>query len=54
MPDLWEREQCLDPDRVEVDPDLDDDGYTNIEEYLNGTAATLVQRHGHGRSSRCF
>jgi pectate lyase len=42
MPDLWETNQCLDPDVADDDLDADEDVYTNIEEYLNGTDATPV------------
>lgn len=38
MPDEWESENGLDPsDPDDHRLDADDDGYTNIEEYLNGT-----------------
>ncbi len=38
MPDAWEREHGLDPDDASDGPgDLDGDGYTNVEEFLNGT-----------------
>jgi hypothetical protein len=42
MPDTWERRHGLD----ETDPadgirDSDEDGYTNLEEYLNGTDPTV-------------
>jgi hypothetical protein len=38
MPDDWEELYCLDPDNASDGPgDADKDGYTNIEEYLNGT-----------------
>lgn len=38
MPDQWERSNALDPENpVDNAHDDDNDGYTNIEEYLNGT-----------------
>jgi pectate lyase len=38
MPDTWESRHGLDPtDRLDNNKDIDDDGYTNIEEALNGT-----------------
>jgi hypothetical protein len=38
MPDAWERKHEFDPNRADDGPlDTDGDGYTNIEEYLNGT-----------------
>lgn len=38
MPDEWERLYCLDPAASADGPqDEDGDGYTNVEEYLNGT-----------------
>ena len=39
MPNAWERERGLDPDRVDAAGDRDGDGYTNIEEYLNWLVA---------------
>ena len=37
MPDDWERAKQLDPDNPDDrNGDLDGDGYTNLEEYLNG------------------
>jgi hypothetical protein len=36
MPDNWERRRGLDPtDPADGNGDLDADGYTNLEEYLN-------------------
>jgi hypothetical protein len=36
MPDQWELEVGLDPeDATDGNGDLDNDGYTNIEEYLH-------------------
>lgn len=35
MPDTWEIEKGLDPNSDDSSGDLDGDGYTNIEEYLN-------------------
>ncbi len=36
MPDAWELEYGTDPNVPDDDEDLDADGYTNIEEYING------------------
>lgn len=39
MPDAWESKHGLDPASADdAAEDADDDGYTNIEEWLNGTA----------------
>jgi len=41
MPDEWEKKYGLDPnDPSDAAKDLDGDGYTNLEEYLNGTDPT--------------
>ena len=41
MPDAWETKYGLNPqDASDAARDLDKDGYTNIEEYLNGTDPT--------------
>jgi len=41
MPDGWEKKYGLDPrDASDTSKDSDNDGYTNIEEYLNGTDPT--------------
>ncbi|HET7537837.1 MAG TPA: hypothetical protein VFJ90_15365 [Candidatus Didemnitutus sp.] len=38
MPDVWEKEHHLNPnDPADAALDSDHDGYTNLEEYLNGT-----------------
>jgi len=37
MPDKWELRQGLDPHQANNNNDEDRDGYTDIEEYLNGT-----------------
>ena len=38
MPDEWERKYGLNPnDSTDTNKDADGDGYTNIEEYINGT-----------------
>ena len=43
MPDAWEMSQGLNPaDPQDGNGDLDNDGYTNLEEYLNGLAAQLL------------
>lgn len=42
MPNTWERSHGLDPDNPsDGNGDQDDDGYTNLEEYLNGTDPTV-------------
>jgi len=42
MPDVWEHERGLDPgDKLDGTLDRDDDGFTNLEEYLN----ELVSAH---------
>jgi pectate lyase len=41
MPDQWEKKYSLNPnDASDANGDSDKDGYTNIEEYLNGTDPT--------------
>ena len=41
MPNAWERGAGLDPEDPSDGPqDMDGDGYTNLEEYLNGTGPT--------------
>ena len=41
MPDAWEKKYGFDPqDASNAATDKDSDGYTNIEEYLNGTDPT--------------
>ena len=38
MPDDWEKKHGLNPkDPADAAKDLDGDGYTNIEEFINGT-----------------
>ncbi|MGI5868331.1 MAG: PKD domain-containing protein [Kiritimatiellia bacterium] len=37
MPNEWEIRHGLNPDRYDADDDLDDDGWTNFEEYMAGT-----------------
>lgn len=39
MPDEWERKRGLDPMRADGAADRDGDGYSNLEEYLNGLVA---------------
>lgn len=39
MPDFWERAHGLDPYNPDYAGDFDNDGYTNLEEYLNELAA---------------
>ena len=42
MPDEWEKKYGLNPNDASDGPqDKDEDGYTNIEEYLNGTNPTV-------------
>lgn len=41
MPDDWETTRALNPDIPDDDGDDDNDGYTNLEEYLN----SLVKKH---------
>ena len=42
MPDDWERDHGLDPrDASDGSRDRDGDGYTNLEDYLNGLCAAL-------------
>ena len=42
MPDEWEKKHGLNPNDASDGPqDKDKDGYTNIEEYLNGTDPTV-------------
>jgi hypothetical protein len=43
MPDDWESDRSLDPnDASDAVLDRDGDGYTNVEEYINGVAAFLM------------
>lgn len=49
MADGWEAEQGLDPARDDSAEDPDDDGYTNLEEFLLGTDPL----EGSGPLSRC-
>ena len=44
MPDEWEATYRLNPkDASDNSGDLDGDGYTNVEEYINGTAPAVVE-----------
>jgi len=44
MPDAWENLHGFDPnDSMDGSADADNDGYTNIEEYLNGTEPTIAE-----------
>lgn len=46
MPDAWEKTHGLNPhDLSDGSSDLDKDGYTNIEEFLNGTNPTMQDTH---------
>jgi hypothetical protein len=49
MPDTWETENDLDPGRPDHALDPDGDGYTNIEEYLNGTDPMTGEPPASGR-----
>ncbi len=56
MPTYWELEHGLDPDARDDTGDFDNDGYTNLEEYLNDIAAwpapnaiTFNNAHADGR-----
>ncbi len=45
MPDAWEKKHGLNPaDASDNSSDADSDGYTNIEEYLNGTDPRAADR----------
>jgi len=45
MPDVWEKKHGLNPtDASDNSKDADSDGYTNIEEYLNGTDPRAADR----------
>jgi hypothetical protein len=41
MSDSWETAQGLNPNSSDASQDKDGDGYTNIEEYINGSGATV-------------
>ena len=42
MPDLWEKRYGLDPnDPSDAVQDMNGDGYTNIEKYINGIDPTV-------------
>jgi hypothetical protein len=44
MPDMWERAYGLDPeDPADGSEDRDDDGYTNLEEYINSLVPSAGQ-----------
>ncbi len=48
MPDEWERRHGLAPDDAgdgSRDADADGDGYTNVEEFLNGTHPRAAETH---------
>jgi len=42
MPDIWEVQNGFRPTIADGTGDADGDGYTNVEEYLNGTTATII------------
>ncbi|HUG93493.1 MAG TPA: hypothetical protein VML55_21820 [Planctomycetaceae bacterium] len=49
MPDDWEREHGFDPrNPADGAGDADGDGYTNVEEFLNGTSLRVCERKGTG------
>ena len=42
MPDQWEKNHGLNPDDAsDGNRDRDNDGYTNLEEYLNGLVSSI-------------
>ena len=46
MPDAWEAKHGLDPkDPSDAIEDLNGDGYTNIEEFINGVDPAALKRH---------
>ncbi len=46
MPDLWEKSHGLDPNNpYDGKLDADNDGYTNVEEYLNGSGIPFPQNY---------
>ena len=50
MPDEWELRFKLDPQKPSGGPqDTDGDGYTDLEEYLNGTDPTVFVDYAAGR-----
>lgn len=50
IPDEWELRFKLDPQKASDGPqDADGDGYTNLEEYLNGTDPTVFVNYAVGR-----
>jgi len=53
MGDAWEADNGLDPDRDDADEDADEDGYTNLEEYLLGTDPTVDDGGGGLLGGRC-
>src|SRR5205814_5139263 len=53
MPDVWEAAHSLNPSVADNNGDYDNNGYTNLEEYLNETAAfpapaPIVFNNGNG------
>src|SRR5262249_16481986 len=53
MPDAWEKSHGLDPnDRADASKDADRDGYTSIEEYLNGTGPTVFVDYAKPENNR--
>ena len=44
MPDVWEKKQGLDSgDPADRNGDVDGDGYTNLEEYMNSLVPDVVE-----------
>jgi hypothetical protein len=44
MPGAWEKTHGLDPeDPADANGDADNDGYTNIEEYMNGLVPDMIE-----------
>ncbi|UJG44018.1 MAG: thrombospondin type 3 repeat-containing protein [Candidatus Heimdallarchaeum endolithica] len=50
MPDKWEVDNSLDPTTDDTDEDPDNDGLTNIQEYLNNTDPNNPDTDGDGYS----
>ena len=53
MPDAWEAKYGLDPEgAADGSEDLDRDGYTHVEEFLNGTDPTVYVDYGDPGNNR--
>ena len=48
MPDAWEKENGLDPNNAEDGATLREDGYTNLEHYLNSLVADIMAAGNEG------